>query len=147
MTFLTNFTGSPLPTAKPIRHGSYHVLLTSNGFVVGDPLAFQDPKLLDEIASLRTRSGFINGHLHLHSTRFPLYYPGSSPRLLLSSRHLTVMPLGSVSSPMMEAISGCLPSPQDLGNPNPDLLRNVLISFEIYEDGGSREASSHHCLI
>lgn len=134
MNFLTKFTGPPLATGKPIRFGAYNVLVTRNGFVVGDPMAFNDPGLTREIASLPTCSGFINGRLHLHSRQFPMYYPESKPRLLLVSPHLVVMPLDDVPAAMRAPLKHELRGFPDLQSPDAEILRNVMPCFEIFQD-------------
>ena len=134
MTFLTNVTGPPVATAKPLRTGSYNLLLTEKGFVVGDPRAFEMPELSREVTSLRTGSGFVNGRLHLHSRRFPMYYPGSVPKLLLISPHLTVMPLDAVPPVIREQLKKEVKVLPELDIPHPDVLRNVMPGFEIFQD-------------
>ena len=134
MIFLSNVTGPPLATPKPVRCGSYSALMTTKGFVVADPMAFGLPELLEETAVLPTGSGFINGHLHLHSRKFPMYYPGSSPKLLLASRHLTVMPFHAVPDTMRDQFKKGLQDLPDMESPDPEMLRNVLPCFEIYQD-------------
>lgn len=108
--------------------------MTTKGFVVADPMAFGLPELLEETAVLPTGSGFINGHLHLHSRKFPMYYPGSSPKLLLASRHLTVMPFHAVPDTMRDQFKKGLQDLPDMESPDPEMLRNVLPCFEIYQD-------------
>lgn len=147
MEFLTNYTGLPIPTSKPLRNGSYHVVVTKGGFVIGDPQAFAMPSLAREAAALPTGSGFTCGHLHLYSTRFPMYFPGASPRLLLVSRCLAVMPLRSVPQPLFDAISQQIDCPPDFGVPDAELLRNVLPSFEIFHDASLSATSSRPRLI
>lgn len=140
MNFLTNVTGPPLATGKPIRFGSYSLIVTAKGFVVGDPLAFNEPGLAGEIAALTTGSGYINGHLHLHSRQFPMYYPETKPRLLLISPHLVVMPLNQVPAAMREALKHELRGFPDLESPDPEILRNVMPCFEIFQDSGRMAA-------
>ena len=135
MKFLTNVIGHPLQTDKPLRSGSYAFAVTTKGFVVGDPEAFGIPELVQESASLRTGSGYLNGHLHLHSKQFPMYYPGTSPRLLLMSQKLAVMPLRLVPQPLQGQLEKPLLSIPDFVHPDPDILVNVLPCFEIFQDG------------
>ncbi len=134
MKFISNVTGLPLPTPKAMRWGAYSILLTARGFVVGDPEAFGLPGLLEEAALLPGGSGFTNGRLHLRSRNFPMYYPDSSPRLLLVSQQLTVMPFQAIPEGMREGFLKLVPCPAGFGNPDPELLRNVLPCFEIYQD-------------
>ena len=138
MDFLTNVTGPPLAAVKPIRYGSYHILLTAKGFVVGDPRAFDRSSLLQDAGSLRTGSGFINGCLHLQSRRFPMYFPGSVPRLLLVSPHLAITTLDAVPPGMKEQIQQALPHLPELPRPDPAILRNVMPCFEIFQDANRR---------
>ena len=136
MNFLTTITGPPLTTGKPIRFGSYSLVVTNKGFVIGDPMAFEAPGFAQEIAGLPTGSGFINGRLHLHSRQFPMYFPDSKPRLLLVSPHLVIMPLHLVPRAMLEPLKHELRGFPDLESPDPEMLRNVLPSFEIFRESG-----------
>jgi len=135
MKFLTNVIGHPIQTDRPLRSGSYSLAVTTKGFVVGDPEAFGISKLIQESASLRTGSGYLNGHLHLQSKHFPMYYPGCSPRLLLVSQKLTVMPLRLVPQPLQSQLEKPLLSVPDFVHADPEILVNVLPCFEIFQDG------------
>ena len=137
MKFLTNVIGPPIPTDKPIRSGSYSILVSAKGFVVGDPEAFGIPGLAEESGSLPTGSGYINGHLHLHSPHFPMYYPGSSPRLILISRRLTVIPLSLLPVEMQSRLKKQIMCFQEFAAAKPEILLNVLPCFEIFQDSTS----------
>ena len=75
-----------------------------------------------------------------------MYFPGASPRVLLVSRRLTIMPLRSAPQALLDMITQQIECPPDFGNPDPELLRNVLPVFEIYQDAGRFAASGSHRL-
>lgn len=135
MNFISPVAGTPLPSLKPVRSGAYSVLITTKGFVIGDPAAFDIPELASEISRLASGSGFVNGRLHLCSRKFPMYYPGSEPRLLLVSHHLTIIPLQSVPAALREKFHSHVQLLPECENPEPEVLLNVLPAFEIYEEG------------
>ncbi len=136
MQFISFVTGPPVPTTRPVRCGSYAALLTTNGFVVADPAAYGIPDLWEEAVRLPSGSGYIHGRLHLRSRHLPMYYPGSSPRLLLISPHLLIMPIHAAPAAMQQEFRKQVVGFQDIGEPDPEVLRNVLPCFDNFEDGG-----------
>lgn len=137
MYFLTDIIGLPLPTSKPVRPGDGTAILTERGFVVCDPSNFGLPDLYLEATSLPSGSGYLNGHLHLSSRNFPMYFPGSSPPMILLSRRICVLPFQEVPADTQALFLRYLAQSVEIPRPAPELLRNVLPWFEVFEERAS----------
>lgn len=137
MNFLTDITGPPVVTRKPVWIGSATCILTTRGYVICNPAWFNMPELMLEASSLATGCGFCHGRLHLSSRNFPMYFPGSSPPMLLVSRRLVVMPWQGVPPENQALFRKVLPPGAVVPEPSADLLRSVLPWFEVYEERAS----------
>lgn len=134
MNFLLSVIGRPIPTKRAIRILATTALVTENGFVVCDPAAFLMPQLEKEANLLATGCGYVNGHLHLSSRQFPMYFPESSPRMLLMSHRFAVLPFDRLPAEHKEVFLKELPKDIEIPSANPEVLRNVLPWFEVFQE-------------
>lgn len=146
MNFLMNVIGRPIPTKRAIRILATTALVTEHGFVVCDPAAFLMPDLEKEADRLATGCGFVNGHLHLSSRQFPIYFPESSPRMLLMSHRFAVIPFDRIPDENKAVFLKELPKDIQIPSADAEVLRNVLPWFEVFEENAInpvRRAQTH----